>query len=300
MIKPKPLNPGDTVAILATSGPCNQDRLLKGIEAIKSMGLVPLVMDSCYHQHSYLAGPDSLRLKDLHTAFAMPKVRGIFAARGGYGAARLLPYIDYELICKNPKIFTGYSDITALHIALNQRCKLITYHGPMPAADFGHAVDPFTMDSLKNMIFSAVCEISNPPNTPLVTINPGRATGPIIGGNLSVLTSLIGTPYEPDTHGKILFLEETNEDPYRVDRMLLQLKQSRKLKAAVGIILGDFSPQTLETLHISISELIAPEGKPTLAGLSCGHTSPTITLPLGQTIELDASAQILYIKQTIS
>ena len=298
MIKPKPLTPGDTVAILATSGPCNPEKLTKGINTIKSMGLVPIVMDSCYHQHGgYLAGEDWLRLKNIHTAFAMPKVCGIFAARGGYGAARLLPKLDYELITNNPKIFVGYSDVTALHIALNQRCKLITYHGPMPAADFGCEVNPYTLNSLKQMIFSDDIAIPSQLNNsstsldkPLITIVPGHATGPLIGGNLSILASLIGTPYEPDTRGCILFLEETNEPPYIIDRLLLQLKQSGKLKDAAGIILGDFSPESYESLYIPINELITTEGKPTIAGLVCGHTSPTLTLPLGHVVELDASS----------
>ena len=298
MIKPKPLTPGDTVAILATSGPCNPEKLAKGIQTIKSMGLVPMVMDSCYSQHGYyLAGEDSLRLNDLHAAFAMPEVRGIFAARGGYGAARLLPKLDYELICKNPKIFIGYSDVTAIHVVLNKRCKLITFHGPMPAADFGREINPYTLNSLRQMIFSNDATISfqtgpdsSPINKPLTTIVPGRATGPLMGGNLSILASLIGTPYEPDTRGCILFLEETNEPPYSIDRLLLQLKQSSKFKDAAGIILGDFSPNTPESLHMPISELIATENKPTVAGLACGHTSPTLTLPLGQVVELNTSS----------
>ena len=290
VVMPTLLKPGDTVAIVAASGPCDKQRLAKGVEVIKSMGLRPWVMESCYSRHEYLAGPGDLRLNDLHTAFAAKDVQGIFAARGGYGAGRLLPYIDYELVRDNPKVFVGYSDVTALHATLNQRCNLVTYHGPMPASDFDKGSDPFTIGALKGMVFSAEYggfpfggyTLENPPGRTLTTIVPGRAVGPIVGGNLCVLATSIGTPFELDTRGCVLFLEETNEEPYSIDRLLLQLKQSGKLRDAAGFVLGDFSPQALGDLHVSIQELIVPEGKPMLANLACGHTSPTLTLPLGR------------------
>ena len=307
MRMPELLRPGDMVAVLATSGPCDKDGLIRGVEVIKSMGLVPLVMESCYSRHGYLAGPDDLRLRDLHTAFAAPEVRGIFVARGGYGAQRLLPGLDYDLIHSNPKVFVGYSDVTALHVVFNQHCGFVTFHGPMPVADFGRVSAPFTMQAFKRMVFadqgpakglSATGQrkpqnsfLANPLLKPLTTIVPGCATGRLTGGNLSLLAASVGTPYEIDTRGRILFLEETEEATYRIDRMLLQLKHAGKLSSAAGIILGDFAPQTLETLHICISELIVPEGKPTLAGLACGHTTTTLTLPLGQNTELDATAK---------
>ena len=302
MRMPKLLRPGDTVAVLATSSPCNSQRLAAGVKAIEDMGLRPWVMESCHMRHGYLAGPDNLRIRDLHTAFASPKVRGIFVARGGYGAARLLGGLDYDLIRANPKVFVGYSDVTALHVAFNQICGFVTFHGPMPASDF-YNWHPFTAEAFKNMVFAMPNEtegphnrfITNPPGRPLTTIVPGQATGPLVGGNLCLLAASIGTPYEPDTRGRILFLEETSEEPYRIDRMLLQLKQAGKLRQAAGIILGDFSPETLETLHISINELIATEKKPTLAGLACGHTSPNLTLPLGRDVLLDATAKIITI-----
>jgi len=263
------------------------------------MGLKPWVMESCHNRHGFLAGPDDLRLRDLHTAFASPDVQGIFVARGGYGAARLLTALDYGLIRANPKVFVGYSDVTALHAAITQRCGFVTFHGPMPASDFYDGSDPFTSEAFKRMVFAGpnlpypFCGglLHNPPGRPFTTIVPGCATGPLTGGNLCLLAASIGTPYEVDTRGRILFLEETGEDPYRVDRMLLQLKQAGKLRQAAGIILGDFSPQTLETLHIPITELVTAEKKPTLAGLACGHTSPSFTLPLGHNVLLDATKQ---------
>jgi len=335
------------VAIIATSGPVDADRLAKGVEVIKSMGLEPMVLESCRHKHGFLAGPDDVRLRDLHMAFQMPTVRGIFVARGGYGAGRLLPYVDFELIKQNPKVFVGYSDVTALHIAINQRCGFVTFHGPMPAADLWRG-DEVTIESLKSMTFECqyqchkahhcavgadlvsaracenstitvqpsncvicilcgqtqglplqhanrnlslsgdtnYCLLVNPPGHPLKTIVPGRATGKLTGGNLSLIAASLGTPYEIDTRGRILFLEEVGEEPYSVDRLLLQLQQASKLHDAAGIILGDFSPETMETLHISIDEIIKPAQKPTVAGLKCGHTSPNITLPLGAVVTI--------------
>jgi len=269
MKMPKLLRQGDTVAIIATSGPCDPERLAKGLEAVKSMGLIPWVMESCHSRHGFLAGTDDIRLKDLHTAFAAPDVRGIFVARGGYGAARLLPHINYSLIRNNPKVFVGYSDVTALHVAINQRCGFITFHGPMPGVDFSQEIHPLTLESFKRMVFEGVA-----PQLSGVTLTPGRVTGPIIGGNLSLLAASLGTPFELDTRGKVLFIEEIGEEPYRIDRMFLQLKHAGKLRDAAGILLGDFTPQSIETLQISINELIIPEKKPTLAGLACGHTSP--------------------------
>ena len=213
-----------------------------------------------------------------------------------------MPGLDLDLIRNNPKVFLGYSDVTALHIAITQQCGFVTFHGPMVAVDFGR--DDFTMYALIKMIFAeeVVDAVVNrlgigycggtqlvnciPSLGSPITIVPGRAVGPLIGGNLSLLAASLGTPFEINTKSRILFIEEIDEAPYRIDRMILQLKYAGKLADAAGIILGDFSPQTLDTLQTCISELIVPEGKPTLAGLACGHTSPNITLPFGQNIEL--------------
>lgn len=275
MYRPKSLQPGDTVALLAPSGICDPVKLDSGISTLQNMGLQVQVMESCYASHDYLAGPDTLRLRDLHTAFADKKIKGILAARGGYGAARLLPYLDYKMIAQNPKIFVGFSDTTALHIVLNQFCGLATFHGPMPASCFADAY-PQTLTSFKHML------MKGPGGTlPLRCLYPGTATGILTGGNLSVIAATLGTPYEIKTRGCVLFLEEIQEAPYRVDRLLLQLKLAGKLNDAAAIIFGDFSPESIDSLRITIQELVIPEKKPTLWGLPCGHSQPNITLPLG-------------------
>jgi len=288
MVMPKLLSTGDTVAIIATSGACNLTNLENGIKNLKNMGLNVQVMESCYAKHEYLAGEDSIRLKDLHTAFEDTKIKGVFVARGGYGAGRLLPYINYELIKKNPKVFVGFSDVTALHIVFNQFCNLITFHGVMPAASVGN--DIHSWNALKEMIFESSSINHGHPhfmNCPkLKTIVSGNAKGILTGGNLTLVASSLGTPYEINTRRRILFLEEIQEEPYRVDRLFLQLKQAGKFREASGIILGDFSPENLDTIKMAINDLIASENRPTVGGVQCGHITPTLTLPLGRVFEI--------------
>ncbi|MCL2577525.1 MAG: LD-carboxypeptidase [Defluviitaleaceae bacterium] len=316
MRKPNPLREGDTIAITAASGPVNPEKLSAGIKILEGMGLRVHVTESCYASHEYLAGPDTLRLRDLHNAFANKNIKGILMARGGYGASRLLPHLNYSMIRRNPKIFAGYSDVTALHIVLNQFCNLITYHAPMPGADLPNA-DEITLKSFMQMLMiesegnKAEREIDHERHKKtrkfscfswlkksafsihiLEIVQKGNSTGILTGGNLTLIASLIGTPFEIETRGRILFLEETQEQPYRVDRMILQLKLAGKLENAAGFILGDFSPENLETIKLAISELLIPEGKPIIAGLPCGHTMPNITLPLGKTVKI--STESLY------
>ena len=289
MIFPEKLSQGDTVALLAPSGVCNQSRILPAMATLEKWGLKVLLMPSCKEQsHPYLAGSDSMRAQDLMNAFTAPYIRGIFAFRGGYGAQRILPLLDYEAISKNPKIFAGYSDITALHIAINQRCGFVTYHSPMPGTElYKEDIDLYTVDSLKKQIFEDYesqsqdfQEILEKPDSIKVLVK-GNAEGTLIGGNLSLLVSSLGTPYEIDTRGKILFIEEITEEPYRIDRMLLQLKLSGKLTDCNGIMLGSFFPETYETLSQIIEDLLVPLEKPLWANLACGHCIPTMTLPLG-------------------
>jgi muramoyltetrapeptide carboxypeptidase len=318
MLTPNLLREGDTVAITAASGTVNAEKLSAGVKILEDMGLRVRVTESCHASHEYLAGTDALRLRDLHSSIADKKIRAIFFARGGYGAARLLPHLDYSLVKKNPKIFAGYSDITALHIAINQLCKLVTFHAPMPAADLPNA-DELTMSSFKENLFAGAL----PPHphklfekslnknfnaknrahgardflnlksfeggageTFLQKSFPCGFKGILTGGNLTIIASLLGTPYEIDTRGKVLFLEEIGEPPYRIDRLLLQLKLAGKLRDACGFILGDFSPENFKTIKLAVSELLETEGKPMIVNFPSGHCMPNVTLPLGQRVML--------------
>ena len=273
MTIPSPLQPGDTIAITATSGIVSPDRLDAGIHILKHLGLQVKVLESCHAtEGSYLAGDDTLRLNNLHQAFGDSSIKAIMIARGGYGAGRLLPYLDYGFIAKNPKIFIGYSDVTALHIVLNQQCKLATYHGPMASCLGG--ISEAAINSLKQALF---------------TTQPLMPTGHrLVGGNLTVITSTLGTPYEIDTQGKILFLEDINEEPYKVDRMLLQLKLAGKLDDITAVALGDFTPESLATLDFAIKSHIK---KPIIHGLLVGHIKDNFTLPLGRRVTPQYLAQ---------
>lgn len=297
MIKPKPLQKGDSVAIIAPASPSDKNLIDKCITSLNELGLKVVVGESCLSEHGFLSGTDDIRANDINCMFADKNIKGIFALRGGYGCARLLNLIDFKLIKKNPKIFVGYSDITALHIAINQKSKLITYHGPMISTELIKGLDEYTADYYQKFIFGyeKVEELVNPEEDNLEIINTGIATGQLVGGNLSLICSSLGTKYEINTKNKILFLEEVEEVPYKVDRMLIHLKQSGKLKDANGIILGAFTnciaPNNKKSLSLQevFNEIILPLKKPTISNLVCGHCLPTLTLPLGAKVLIDAT-----------
>lgn len=297
MIRPKPLQKGDKVAIIAPASPSDKNLIDKCIASLNELGLKVVIGESCLSEHGFLSGTDDIRANDINCMFADKNIKGIFALRGGYGCARLLDLIDFKLIKKNPKIFIGYSDITALHIAINQKSKLITYHGPMISTELIKGLDEYSADYYKKFIFEheKIEELLNPEGNSLEIINNGIASGELIGGNLSLICSSLGTKYEINTKNKILFLEEVDEVPYKVDRMLTHLKQSGKLKEANGIILGAFTnciaPNNKKSLSLQevFNEIILPLKKPTISNLACGHCLPTLTLPLGEKILLDAN-----------
>ena len=303
MIKPKPLQQGDSVAIIAPASPCDKKLIDKCISSLNELGLNVVIGESCISEHGFLSGTDDIRANDINCMFADKNIKGIFALRGGYGCARLLDLLDFKLIKKNPKIFIGYSDITALHIAINQKSKLITYHGPMISTELIKGLDEYSADYYKKFIFGneKVEELFNPKGNTLEVINNGIASGQLIGGNLSLICSSLGTKYEINTKNKILFLEEVDETPYKVDRMLLQLKQSGKFKDATGIILGAFTDCIASSNKKSLSleevfnEIILPLKKPTISKLVCGHCLPTLTLPLGSKVILDANEKRIKI-----
>lgn len=303
MIKPAPLKKGDKVAFIGTSSPAEEYKIKSSMEFFRSLGLEVILGNSCNRKYGYLSGIDEIRADDLNSMFNDNGIRGIFAIRGGYGASRLLDMIDYNVVRNNPKVFVGYSDVTILHLALNQKCNLITYHGPMPTTEFYKDIDSFTKGSLVNSIFlnEPLCEIKNPDTIKIETLYGGTSKGIITGGNLSLICSSLGTKYEIDTRGKILFLEEVGEEPYRIDRMFLQLKQSGKLSDASGIVLGSFTdceakyPDKSLTLKEVIKELILPMKKPSILNLSFGHCDQTLTIPMGSMAELNASSKKLRI-----
>ncbi|AGF57071.1 muramoyltetrapeptide carboxypeptidase [Clostridium saccharoperbutylacetonicum] len=295
MIRPKHLKKGDKIGLIGSSSPTPQDRIEPSIRAMEALGLEVILGESCLKNHGYLSGTDEIRANDINKMFEDKSIKGIFAIRGGYGAPRILDKLDYDMIKKNPKVFAGYSDITALHNVFNQKCELITFHTPMPSTEIYKGIDEYTLDYFKKNIFSDIPlgVIKNPDGQDLKTLVTGEAEGILVGGNLSLVASSLGTPYEIDTRGKILFLEEIEEYPYKIDRMLVQLKLAGKFKEAAGIILGAWTNCEAKegdnslTLMEVFEEIIIPENKTTIYNLACGHCMPTISLPLGTKIKIN-------------
>lgn len=302
MIEAAPLFPGARVALTAPASAVPEEKLQPSLDFVRALGLEPAAYPSCYleNRHGYLAADDAQRAREINDAFADDSIQGVWCIRGGYGAHRLLPLLDFDTIRAHPKRFLGYSDITALHTAFNQNCGFITYHTVMPSTEYN--VDGFSMDRLKRALFGSLAgPLDNPPDQPLAALVPGKASGPLCGGNLSLLAASLGTPWEIDTRGKLLFLEDIGEKTYRIDGMLTQLRNAGKFDDCAGVILGawtDCPPEdpekTLELPEI-FAELIAPAGKPAVMGLACGHTLPTLSLPLGARAELDADRLTLNV-----
>jgi muramoyltetrapeptide carboxypeptidase len=297
VLTPHSLFPGARVALVAPSGPVPPERLEPAVKAVEALGLIPVLFESCRSTHGYFAGSDKLRADDINTAFADKSIDGILCIRGGYGAQRLMNQIDFDLIRRNPKYFGGYSDITALHIMINQYCGMVTYHTPMPSTELYGGIDEYTLESLRKVLFGEKFgELKIPADIPVKTLVDGCACGVLTGGNLSLVSSSLGTPYEIDTRNRILFLEDVDEEPYRVDRMLCQLKNAGKFKDCAGILLGYYThcaaehPESSLTLEQVFEELIVTAHKPALMNLACGHSLPSMSLPLGKKVQMNAGS----------
>ena len=295
MVKPRPLQKGSRAALIAPSGPVSPGEPEQCSRVLEELGLVPVLYPSVHLRHGYLAGDDSARAKDLMEAFLDPAIDGIFCIRGGYGASRILPLLDFDRIRSCPKFFGGFSDITALHICLNQFCQLMTYHIPMPSTIVHKGLDPYTRRQILNCMAGFEEDaIENPPDIPFLPLVSGQAEGELTGGNLTLVAPSLGTPYEIDTRGKILFLEDVKEQPYQIDRMLVQLRNAGKFKDCAGILLGEWTdcdpanPESSLPLGRIFQDLLVPEGKPILENLVCGHCMPSLCLPLGAQVFVDA------------
>lgn len=314
LIKPNILREGSTVGLITPSTyVADPDRIALAEKTVAYFGLKLRMGRNVGKRYGYVGGSIEDRIADLHDMFRDPSVDGVFAIRGGYGTPQILDRIDYDLIRRNPKVFLGYSDITAMHLAIHQRTGLVTFHGPMPLARF----PGFTQAAFRRAIFDSapLGTVSNPPATDplrpahnLRAIRPGKARGRLIGGNLTLVCTLMGTPYEIDTRGKILMLEDVGEEPYRIDRMLTQLRLAGKLDAAAGIIWGecsdcgpkDYKPSFESTISTGeVAQNIFGSLKiPVLSGLTIGHTDDQLTLPVGVMATLDADAGQLVIEES--
>lgn len=297
-IKPFRLQEGDAVAVIAPASPPNLDNLERGIEFLQGLGLNVIRGKSLTNINGYLAGTDEERLQDLHEAFLDPEVKAIICACGGYGTCRIAAKIDYEMIRHHPKIFWGYSDITFLHTAIRQETGLVTFHGPMLGSDIGKEDTHPLSKNCFQQIFQPAEWTYTEDISPLEAVVEGKADGPLVGGNLSLLVSTLGTKFEIDTKDKLLLIEDVNEEPRAVDRMLNQLYMAGKLDDASGIVIGDFADCIPKcdlslSLHEVIDHYVKLANKPAMKGFQMGHCNPHIAVPLGVQATLDTTEKKL-------
>jgi muramoyltetrapeptide carboxypeptidase len=293
IIKGHRLRLNQTVGVIAPSSPVSQSDISEGLNLLESFPLKIKLGEHLFDRSNYLAGPDHDRVSDLHQMFSDPEIKAIFCARGGYGSARLLNKIDFDLVRKNPKIIVGFSDLTALFFAIYKKTGLVTIHGP-------------TLSDLpKNKNWPNLSELITTYHRPRVLfkqeriINNGKARGILLGGNLSTLCSLLDTTFLPSFEGVILFLEEKGESPYRLDRMLTQLLLSERLDRLSALVIGQIEDcGEKEIIYNLLKERFAVLNMPVVTGLPFGHGNENISLPLGLPALLDTEKMILEIEES--
>jgi muramoyltetrapeptide carboxypeptidase len=311
-IKPKRLKPGDTIGLIApSSNTWENEEIDFAMDVLRSFGFKVKPGEHLYKRHGYLAGEDKQRASDVNKMFADKGVDAVYCLRGGYGSPRILPHLDYDLIKKNPKVIVGYSDVTALLNAIYSKTNLVTFHGPIAKQNF----TDYTLKNFKKVLFSpqANIELATPPvfeakegqaekDNRLITVTPGKATGQLIGGNLSLMVKLVGTPFEPSYKNKILFLEDVEEQPYRVDGMLTHLLIAGRLKQLAGIVFGKCTDCEAKGASLSLEQVIQDRlgnlNIPVLKGVMIGHIDDMATIPVGAIATLDASRKRLTLNET--
>lgn len=298
------LRPGDMVMLVSPSGPTRAERVARGVELLTGWGLTVRLSTNAYARTGYLAGADELRAADLNAAFADPQVRGIVCTRGGYGAQRVVDAIDMAAVRDDPKVLVGFSDITAIQLALWRGARLATVHGP-GAAWTEERTPALSAESLRSaMMTTDPIVVKRDPEELTAPVSvPGVVRGPLLGGNLCLLTSSIGTQDLPDLTGAILLLEEVEEPPYKVDRMLTHLRRSGALRGVAGIAVGQFTncadawPTTVTDV---LAERLGDLGVPVLGGLPIGHGYGQLTVPIGTLATLDVPSATLTIDPAVS
>lgn len=306
------LRAGDTVGLIAPAGfVADRFGVRTLVETVEAMGLKAKPAPHLLARDGYLAGSDEARAGDVNAMFADPEVRGLFAVRGGWGSQRMLPYLDYDTIVANPKLLIGMSDVTALHMALASRGAAPTIHGPNVANSWNAQA----WSSLRRLAFDGATPTYKVPqgsadrlvqHRTVTTFTPGKATGRLLGGNLSVLSAMVGTPYLPDFTGAVLFLEDTNEAEYRIDRMLTQLGQGGVLDRVAGVVFGQCTncrnpgePFGNFTVYEVMDHHFRPLGVPAFQGAEIGHIAGQISLPEGIPAEIDADAGSIRVLEPV-
>ncbi|MFT8928160.1 MAG: LD-carboxypeptidase [Sporolactobacillus sp.] len=298
---PDRLNEGDIIGVISPAGPADPEKTMRAASWLKSLGFQIRFGTHVFDRCGYLAGTDQDRLDDFHAMFADTEVKAIICARGGYGCARFAQSIDFGLIASHPKIFWGYSDVTYLHTAIRQKTGLVTFHGPMLASDMAEENVPTLSRQLFSQLFQPISLRYDTSISPLSTLSGGSASGSLVGGNLSLLVSSLGTPFELNTQHALLLIEDTNEAPYRIDGMLNQLKLSGKLDQAAGFIVGNFHyedelNEDTGTFDELFAHYLLPLHKPVVSGFLIGHCQPHFAVPLGTEALLDADRKQLWIQ----
>jgi muramoyltetrapeptide carboxypeptidase len=313
LIKPKALKPGDTIGIIAPASYVEkQADIDEARTTIEGLGFRTVFGTHVSERFGYLAGSDHARAEDVNAMFRRKDVDGIIALRGGWGCLRMIPYLDYAMIRRHPKVIMGYSDITTMLNAIYYRAGLVTFHGPVAISTYNE----YTNEYLKRAIFTPkpIGRVEQPPqsaddkgDTAIVSLGKGRGSGPLVGGNLSLIVTMLGTPYEIDLRGKVLFLEEVGEEPYRVDRMLTHLWMTGRLQKLAGLVIGKFTncvpkkenPEYTSSFTVEelFRERILPLGIPAIAGAMIGHIKNKLTMPIGVRATVDADARTLTITE---
>ncbi|MCH5584053.1 LD-carboxypeptidase [Shimazuella sp. AN120528] len=300
---PKPLRKGAYIGIVAPSSSVDPDKTHQAIDYLYDTGYVPILGDAIFDQNGFLAGNDKDRLADLHRMFADPEIEAILCLRGGYGCLRIVDQLDFGLIRRNPKWLIGYSDITTLLNSIYQITGIPTIHGPMLAELPKSAGEDWWFD-LWRLLRNPTGSYSYPKTKKAHCLFPGNAVGSMIGGNLSLLVASLGTAFEIDTAGRILFIEEVGENPYRIDRMLTQLRLAGKLQACSGIVFGDFTEchAPANKPSIPVREILTDHmqrvRKPAFYGLPAGHSLPNYPIPIGAEAFVDANACFCMVSLT--
>jgi muramoyltetrapeptide carboxypeptidase len=299
--RPAALKPGDTIAFVAPSGPAELPPLQRYAATLEKAGYKILIPEGIVRKRGYLGGTDEERAAELNAMIRDPKVRAIFPVRGGYGLTRILDRIDYAALRKDPKIITGYSDLTALHLAIARKARLVSFHSPMPMSHLAQGDRPefaFEAASFRRAVFADQYEkgasgyaIAYPDDGRPETLVGGVARGRLLGGNLSLICATLGTPYAIEPRGAVLLIEDVNEPPYRVDRYLSQLRLAGVLDAVSGVVIGSFGgkdPSEAAEIGGVVREYFDKAKVPVVIKFPVGHTPRNATLPHGGLVELDA------------
>lgn len=300
---PQKLKPGATIGLVATSSCTTPEKVEKCIKKLEELGYkVKTAVNLTTNYGGYMAGTGKVRADELNKMFADPEVDGIFCMRGGDGSSRIMEYLDYDMIKANPKVFVGYSDVTNLHLALTEKCDLVTFHGPMVASNMVDDFDDETRESFYGAIDAdEVFEFKNPEGFEIGVLKEGKATGRMIGGNLSLLSASIGTPYEVNTKGNILFIEEVCEPMSKIEKWTYHLRNSGKLKDCAGIVLGQFTKVTNDDcpefdVIRCMTDIFEGLDIPVLYNVQSGHSKPMMTLPMGAECTIDTASKSITFK----